>query len=287
MSTDHELRRTVLESQGLRFNALSRGPADGELALFLHGFPQFADSWLDIMGVVANAGFYAFAVDQRGYSPGARPPKVSDYAIEFLISDVVAFAEALGRKRFHLIGHDWGALVAWEFAAKYPDQLLSLTALSTPHPDAFREAIANDEDQKLRSKYITLFRLPGGVAEAALQADNHQRLRQTYQGKVPETAVCENIRRLAEPGALTAALNWYRALGFERSTGKIRVPTLYIWGSMDLALGETAALGTVRHVTAPYRFEKLEGRSHWLLEEVPGEVSRLIVKHLAENSARR
>jgi len=80
MRTDHELQRTVLESQGLRFNALSRGPADGELALCLHGFPQFADSWLDIMGVVANAGFYAFAVDQRGYSPGARPLEVSDYA---------------------------------------------------------------------------------------------------------------------------------------------------------------------------------------------------------------
>jgi pimeloyl-ACP methyl ester carboxylesterase len=283
MMHDTELQRIVLESQGLRFNALSRGPADGELVLFLHGFPQFADAWLDTMGAVAGAGFQAVAVDQRGYSPCARPSEVADYAIERLISDVVGFADALGSKHFHVVGHDWGAMVAWEFAAAHPTQLLSVSALSTPHPGALLKAIANDEDQKLRSKYITLFRMPGGAAEAALQADDHQRLRQAYQGKVPETAVCENIRRLAEPGALTAALNWYRALDLGRRTGKIRVPTLYVWGSMDQALGETAAFGTVEHVTAPYRFEKLEGKSHWLLEEVPDEVSALILEHLVAN----
>lgn len=285
MRHDNELQRIVLESQGLRFNALSRGPADGELVLFLHGFPQFADAWREIMGAVASAGFYAVAVDQRGYSPGARPSQVADYAIEHLISDIVAFADALGRKHFHVVGHDWGALVGWEFAATHPAQLLSLSALSTPHPDALFNAIANDEDQKLRSKYITLFRMPGGLAEAALQADDHQRLRQAFQGKVPETAICENIRRLAEPGALTSALNWYRALDVERRIGKIQVPTLYIWGSIDVALGETAALGTADHVTAPYRFEKLEGRSHWLLEEVPEEVSAIVLEHLTVNSA--
>src|SRR6202040_899382 len=107
--------------------------------------------------------------------------------IERLISDVVGFADALGSKHFHVVGHDWGAMVAREFAAAHPAQLLSVSALSTPHPDALLKAIANDEDQKLRSKYITLFRMPGGAAEAALQADDHQRLRQAYQGKVSET----------------------------------------------------------------------------------------------------
>ncbi len=284
---DNELQEIVLESQGLRFNALSIGPEDGELVLLLHGFPQFADAWLDIMGALASARFHAVAVDQRGYSPGARPSEVADYAIELLISDVAAFAKALGGERFHLVGHDWGAMVAWEFAARVPAQLLSLSALSTPHPEAFFDAKANDEDQKSRSKYVTLFRMPGGVAEAELQANDYQRLRQAYQGKVRESAVGENLRRLAEPGALTAALNWYRALDFERRTGKIQVPTLYIWGSMDLALGETAALATANHVAALYRFEKLEGKSHWLLEEVPDAVSALVLEHLAANSAQK
>jgi pimeloyl-ACP methyl ester carboxylesterase len=286
MRRDNELQEIVLESQGLRFNALSAGPAEGERVLLLHGFPQFADAWLEIMGVLASARFRAVAVDQRGYSPGARPSEVADYAIELLISDVAAFANALGRERFHLVGHDWGAMVAWEFAARNPAQVLSLSALSTPHPDALFAAKANDEDQKLRSTYVTLFRMPGGVAEAALQADDYQRLRQAYQGKLRESAVGENIRRFAEPGALTAALNWYRALDFERRTGKIHVPTLYIWGSMDRALGETAALATVNHMAAPYRFERLEGKSHWLLEEVPHAVSALVLEHLAANSAR-
>jgi pimeloyl-ACP methyl ester carboxylesterase len=281
MRRDIELQEIVLERQGLRFNALSMGPADGELVLMLHGFPEFADAWLDIMGALASARFHAVAVDQRGYSPGARPSEVADYAIELLISDVAAFASALGSERFHVVGHDWGAMVAWEFAARHPARLLSLSVLSTPHPDALFAAMQNDEDQKVRSKYITLFRTPGGVAEAALQADDHQRLRQAYQGKVGESAIGENIRRLAEPGALTAALNWYRALDFERRTGKIQVPTLYIWGSMDQALGATAAFATVNHVAAPYRFEKLEGKSHWLPGEVPDAVSALVLEHLS------
>jgi len=274
------LNQIVLDNQELHFDALDEGPEDGELVLFLHGFPQFADVWLNTMHAVASAGFRAVAVDQRGYSPSARPQEVSDYAIERLVSDVRAFAEALGHQHFHIVGHDWGALLAWEFAAKYPERLLSICAVSTPHPDALFNAMETDEDQKLRSKYIALFRMPDGVAEALLQADDYQRLRASYQEKVPETAVRENIRRLAEPAALTSALNWYRALDLQRRIGKVRVPALYVWGSMDMALGEAAAIGTAEYVTGPYRFEKLEGRSHWLLEEVPSQVSTFVLEHL-------
>jgi len=277
--------RVVLDVQGFRFDGLAEGPEDGELVLFLHGFPQFVDSWLDIMHPVARAGFRALAVNQRGYSAEARPQEVKDYAIEELISDIRAFAEALGRRHFHIVGHDWGALLAWEFAAKHPARLLSLCALSTPHPDAFLNAIEADEDQKQRSKYISVFRMPGGAAEALLQANDYQRLRAAYQGKVPETAICENIRRFAEPGALTSALNWYRALDPQRRIGKVTVPTLYVWGSLDLALGQTAAIRTAEYVTGPYRFERLEGRSHWLLEEVPDQISAFVLQHLRANAA--
>lgn len=224
--------------------------------------------------------FRAVAVDQRGYSLEARPEEVKDYAIEHLISDVQGFVNALGHRRFHLVGHDWGAMVGWEFAAKHPGCLQSLSALSTPHPDAFFNAIECDEDQKQRSRYIAVFRMPGGVAESLFQSDDYQRLRGIYQGRLPESAISENIRRLAEPGALTSALNWYRALNLEVRIGKIRVPTLYVWGSQDLALGETAAMETAKYVTGPYRFEKLEGRSHWLLEEIPDQISALVLEHI-------
>lgn len=277
-------KQIVLDVRGFRFHALTDGPANGELVIFLHGFPQFANAWLNVMHTASRAGFRTLAVDQRGYSPEARPNQVADYTVDELIADIAAFAEAIDRRQFHLVGHDWGGLLSWEFAARYPEQVLSLCVLSTPHPDAFFSAKETDEDQKQRSKYISLFRQPGGVAEGLFQADDYQRLRGVYQGMLSEAAISENVRRFAEPGALTAALNWYRAMDFEHRTGKISVPTLYVWGSNDLALGETAALATAQYVTGPYRFVRLEGRSHWLLEEVPDQIAQLALQHLRANA---
>ena len=286
MRAPNTFKKTVIAVEGLRFDALAEGPVDGELVLFLHGFPEFADAWLEVMHPIARAGFYCVSVNQRGYSPEARPKEMREYAIEYLISDVQGFVDALNRQRFHLVGHDWGAFVAWEFAAKHADRLQSLSTLATPHPDAFFNAIESDEDQKQRSRYIGVFRMPGGVAESLFQSDDYQRLRGVYQGKLSDSAIGENIRRLAEPGALTSALNWYRALNLEVRIGQISVPTLYIWGSQDLALGETAALNTARYVSGPYTFERLEEKSHWLLEEVPDQVSALLLKHIRDNLIR-
>jgi pimeloyl-ACP methyl ester carboxylesterase len=273
----------TLEVGGFRFSALLEGPLDGELVLFLHGFPEFADAWRDVMHPIAHAGFCAIAVDQRGYSPQARPKDLDAYGLDHLIVDIQGFADAFDRRRFHLVGHDWGAFLAWAFAAKYPARVQSLSALSTPHPNAFLGAIETDEDQKQRSKYISFFKLPGGTAETFFEADRYQRLRSVYQGKVPDSAVNENIRRLAEPGALTSVLNWYRALNIEARIGKITVPTLYVWSTDDLALGETAAIDTSKYVAGPYHFERLEGKSHWLLQEVPDRVSALVLDHLRAN----
>ncbi len=279
---------TTIDADGLRFDAFIEGPGDGELVLMLHGFPQFADSWLPLLHSVAAAGFRAAAVTQRGYSPGARFDEVGEYSLEKLVVDVQTFADAVGADRFHLVGHDWGAFVAWVYAAKFPQRLLSLTALSTPHPDAFAKALESDYDQKMRSAYIALFRAPLHAAEKLLAANNYAALRRAYQAKVPEPQVNEIVRRLSQPGALTAALNWYRALDLNQTSriGQITVPTLYVWGSADLALGRTAALDTANYVSARYRFEALEGKSHWLLEEVPQEIERLTMEHL-RTTARR
>jgi len=271
---------TVIEFSGMRFDAFVEGPEGGELVLMLHGFPRFADAWLPLMHAVAAAGFRVGAVNQRGYSPGARPEDVGEYAIEKLVSDVAGFADALGGGRFHLVGHDWGGFVAWTYAAKFAERLRSLTVLSTPHPEAFAKALESDEDQQNRSQYITLFRMEDGAAEKVLLANDGAMLLRAYQGKLSERAVRNNIGKLSQPGALTAALNWYRALKLGRMIGKVKVPTLYVWGSADLALGRTAAFDTANYVDPPYRFEALEGRSHWLLEEVPEEIERMVLEHL-------
>ena len=274
------LQNLTLPVNGMRFDALAQGPADGPLVLLLHGFPEFADAWTPIMQHIAEAGHHAVAVNQRGYSPRARPDDVASYAIDLLVSDTLGFADALGAPRFHLAAHDWGGLLAWQIAARHPDRIASLTVLSTPHPTAFLKAVKSNLDQMRRSAYIALFRAPGQVAEQQLLANNAAKLRASYQGKLSAEQVEENARRMSEPYALTAALNWYRALDLDLATGKVTVPTLYIWGTEDIALGETAAKNTVDYVIGPYRFKPLEGKSHWLLEEAPDEIAPLILQQL-------
>jgi pimeloyl-ACP methyl ester carboxylesterase len=272
--------RNMLKVNGYAFDAISAGPEGGQLVLFLHGFPQFADAWLEIMPPISNAGFHAVAVDQRGYSPGARPSEIADYAVDLLTSDVLAFADAVGAKQFHLVAHDWGGVLAWQIAAQHPHRLLTLTVLSTAHIDAFLHAVETDDEQKEKSKYISFFRMPGGLVESYLLADNAQRLRSVYQGKLSASAVESNVRRLSEDGALTAALNWYRALDLAHRIGPITVPTLYVWGDNDLAVGETAAVETAEYVTGPYHFERLHGVSHWLQQEASDRIVALLLAHL-------
>jgi pimeloyl-ACP methyl ester carboxylesterase len=155
---------------------------------------------------------------------------VEDYTVDRLTSDVLGFADVMGVSRFHLIGHDWGGLLAWQLAANHPDRLISLAVLSTPHVNAFLTAVKADDDQREKSKYIDFFRLPGELAESLLLADDAQRLRSSYQGKLSARAVESNVRRIAEKGAMRSALNWYRALDLNHRIGSIEVPTLYIWG---------------------------------------------------------
>lgn len=281
---DATTEQFTLRVNGLGFEALAAGPTNGELVLLLHGFPQFADAWTGLMKHLAESGFRAVAVSQRGYSAGARPAEAEAYALDRLVADVLGFADALGKKRFHLVGHDWGGAVAWLVAAHFPARLRSLTVLSTPHLQAFAEALAQDADQKRKSLYMVLFRAPGHVAEKVFLAFDAKMLRSVYQGKVPPAQVERNVERLREDGALTAALNWYRANDLQGGLGAIRVPTLYVWGNNDTALGETAALATERYVEGTYRFVRLEGASHWLLEHVPEQVQSNVLEHLQANT---
>ena len=176
------------------------------------------------------------------------------YASDYLVTDVLAFADALGTQRFHLVGHDWGGFVAWAVAAKHPKQILSLTVLSTPHPEAFLHAVKTNPAQMAKSAYMLLFRAPFHAAEKLLLADDAAKLRGAYQGKVPATQVGKNIHRLQQDGCLTAALNWYRAMNLGGAVGLVEVPTLYLWSDQDMALGEAAALDTANYCKGPYRF---------------------------------
>jgi len=275
--------RLTLPVGGLTFDALAAGPADGEVVLLLHGFPQTSHAWRRQVGTLAAAGYRAVAPDQRGYSPGARPTEVEAYRNEHLVADVLGLADALGTERFHLVGHDWGGAVAWQVAGRHPDRVRTLTVLSTPHPRAFVQALSGElgGDQAQRSSYMALFRADG--AEHDLLREDASGLRFVFGASGLAEADAEPyLRALSTPEALGAALNWYRAAdgSMVKGLGPITTPTLYVWSTEDSALGREAAEATAAFVEGPYRFEVLEGVSHWIPDQAGEILDRLLLEHL-------
>jgi pimeloyl-ACP methyl ester carboxylesterase len=272
----------MVQANGMRFRAMVDGPAAGEMAILLHGFPEGAESWTKQVDALARAGALAVAPDTRGYGLSDAPPNVSDYEIGNLIADVAGLIKAFGRDRAHIAGHDWGAIVAWFFASHHPEMTKSLTVLSVGHPAAAAAAIRNDEDQAKRSEYIRLF-LVEGKAEEVLTEDDSRRIRVMFRD-IAGPAAEHFIRSISRPGRLTAALNYYRA-NFGRGLDwwsrakdvKVEAPTVLLWGDQDAFLGRWQAEHTRDHMTHDYRLDVLEGAGHWLQFERPDEVSRALV----------
>lgn len=261
----------------LTFDVLISGPDDGIPLVALHGFPESAASWGKVTPLLTAAGYRVIAPNQRGYSAGARPEGVDAYKIEQLVADVVGLLDALGLSDAHLVGHDWGSAVAWQVAGRHPNRIRSLTAISVPHPTAFGWALREDEDQKQRSSYIGLLRQEG-KAEEVLSEDNFRRLRAMFDGQIDPEFADEHIRVLSGEGALTGALNWYRAM--TRDFGDIdrtTVPTTYVWSTGDTALGRAGAERCGEFVDAPYEFVVLDGGSHWIPEERAEELAEAIL----------
>ncbi|AZI63025.1 MULTISPECIES: alpha/beta fold hydrolase [Rhodococcus] len=261
----------------LTFDVLISGPDDGIPLVALHGFPESAASWGKVTPLLTAAGYRVIAPNQRGYSAGARPEGVDAYKIEHLVADVVGLLDALGLSDAHLVGHDWGSAVAWQVAGRHPNRIRSLTAISVPHPTAFGWALREDEDQKQRSSYIGLLRQEG-KAEEVLSEDNFRRLRAMFDGQIDPEFADEHIRALSGEGALTGALNWYRAM--TRDFGDIdrtTVPTTYVWSTGDTALGRAGAERCGEFVDAPYEFVVLDGGSHWIPEERAEELAEAIL----------
>jgi pimeloyl-ACP methyl ester carboxylesterase len=260
------------------FDALAAGPADGELVLLLHGFPQTSWEWRAQLRALGDAGYRAVAPDQRGYSSGARPEGVDNYHVRHLIADTLAVADWLGGHQFHLVGHDWGAALAWAVAGTHPERLRTLTILSVPHPRAFAAALAGSDDQRGKSSYIAVFR-EEGVAEQGLGGNDFANLRAMLTTVGSEEDTAEYLRVLRQPGCLTAALNWYRAMqpGLVGEIGPITTPTLYVWSTNHKALGRE---GAGQYVDGSYRFEIRDGVSHWIPEHAPEELNQLLLEHL-------
>lgn len=270
------MRLTSYTHDGLVFDVADTGPLDGEVVVLLHGFPQTSTSWAAVAEGLHARGFRTLAPDQRGYSPGARPRGRFAYRMSALVGDTVALLDRIGEldgadRPVHLVGHDWGAAVAWSVAAARPDLVRTLTTVSVPHPAAFLRSMVTSPQAAL-SWYMAVFQLPA-LPEWALR---RQRLGDRFvrhAGMTPEQAATTR-REVIESGALTGALNWYRAMPFSSpsSLGKVTVPTTHLWSDGDVALHRRGAETTRRWVTTDFDLVVLPGVSHWIPEEAPDAV---------------
>ncbi len=272
---------------GLSFTADVAGPAGGVLVLLLHGFPESRHSWSAALPDLAQAGYRAVAPDQRGYSPGARPDpaNLDNYLFDKLVADTIDIADASGAagKRFHLVGHEWGGQVSWGVANNYPERLASLTVLSRPHPLSFRRALQEDPDQKHRSRHHGKFLAPETADK--LLADNAKAMREGLFGQSAES-VKQHLSILGTKPALESALAWYRAnKGLSGDFGRIKVPTLYVWGDADATVGRVAAEGTEEFVGAAYAMEVLPGVGHFVMDQAAGRSTELLLAHLKRHPA--
>lgn len=285
------IQHRFIHANGLRFHVAECGKGE-RFILCLHGFPECWFSWRYQLPALAEAGYHVWAPDLRGYGQSDRPQRLEDYAIERLMDDVRALIEARGARHVVLVGHDWGALIAWYFAMRFPQHLDRLVIMNVPHPGVMERALRGR--QLLRSWYVLFFQLPW-LPENLLSMFDYRAIRQAFvvmavdKSRFPEEVLRFYRDEAARPGALTAMVNYYRALvrggGAERQRRlgypRIDVPTLMIWGEEDAALGKETTYGTeqfVSHLTLHY----LRGVSHWVQQEAPETVNRLLLDWLAK-----
>lgn len=265
-------RLTEYSRGPLTFDVIDSGPTDGEPVVLLHGFPQRATAWDQVSEHLHDAGLRTYALDQRGYSPRARPTSRFDYRVSELVADVVALIDRIGRP-VHLVGHDWGAIVAWEVAGRHPDLLASLTAVSVPHAGAFKRALATSS-QGVKSWYMAMFQLP--IVPERILSSRENAAKFLRGGGMTAEMFEDYMTHIVQDGALRGGIAYYRSLPLSMSEGMgqmTRVPTTFVWSDRDAFLGRKGAEDTRKWVTADYRFEVIEGGTHWLPERNAEELA--------------
>lgn len=288
--TDCPLTTRFIETNGVRLHAVEAGPETGSLAILLHGFPEFWFGWRAQIEPLARAGVRVLAPDQRGYNLSAKPRGLDAYRIDALADDVIGLIDGAGRKRVHLVGHDWGAAVAWRVAARAPERLHSLSILNVPHPNVMMKTLRTDPRQLLKSWYIFFFQLPW-LPEAGARAFNWQAGTNALRGSSRRgtfSAADLTHYRVAwsQPGAFTAMINWYRAI-IQRpparlQDSRIHVPTQILWGKRDQFLTPEMAAASVElcdDATLTY----FDRATHWVQHEEAEAVNEKLLEFWKRN----
>jgi len=279
--------QSQISFNNLTFDVLISGENTKEAVFLLHGFPETNYMWRGMIEHLSQQGFYCSAPNQRGYSNGAKPKGADEYTIEKLVDDIFQMAQVSGIKQFHLIAHDWGAIIGWFFVDKYPEMILSWTAMSVPHVQAFSEALIHDKEQQKMSRYMDVFRTKG-LSEFIFRLFNNAVLKNVWTDSSRDEK-STYLKIFRQPYTLTAALNYYRSnyhliknASLGDSIGKTKVPTLFIWGEKDLYLGRYCTERCGNYVVGDYEFAIIQG-GHWLVQTNFQEVCQLITRHLLKN----
>ncbi len=281
-----DLRERFVDSKGVRIHVVEQGPEDGPPVLLLHGFPEFWWSWRHLMDDLAAAGHRAVAMELRGFGDSDKPEKVEDYSVVHSLGDVEAVLDTVGESAF-VVCHDWGAALGWVYSSLAPNRVRGLAALNGPHPTALAKA-GRSLTQRQASWYMLLFQFEG-LAEEVLSRNNYELLRSWFYGtarvRLPDDVVDRYVEVVSRPGALTAGLNWYRAntppevlFAAERpELPPVSCPVLVIWGVEDPYLTLEVGRGAAEYVSGPFAMQELPDTGHWVQQERPKEVGRLVL----------
>jgi pimeloyl-ACP methyl ester carboxylesterase len=278
------LHERYVRTNGVSLRVVEAGPRRGPLVVLLHGFPEFWYGWRRQLPALARAGFRVIVPDQRGYAKSDKPPGVGAYRVEELARDVLGLIDEAGRERATVVGHDWGAAVAWWLGLAHPERLERLAILNAPHPAVMRRHLLRNPRQLLRSWYILAFQAPG-LPERLLARDDYAMLARAVRGGRRGTCTAADLERYreawAEPGALTAMVNWYRAAmrwaWSPPPPRRVPVPTLMLWGARDRFLGRELAPPSAALCDAA-RLVFHEHATHWIQHDDADEVSERLVR---------
>jgi pimeloyl-ACP methyl ester carboxylesterase len=279
-----EIEHSFIATDGLRLHTVQAGPTDGPPLLLLHGFPEFGRGWDKQIEPLAKAGYRVIVPDQRGYNLSDKPRGVRAYGVDRLVADVLGLVETLGYQKFNLVGHDWGAVVAWALALWHPDRLSKLVILNVPHPAVMLRFLKRDREQLRRSWYVFFFQLPW-LPEAVFRAGNFRGGARMLRGSGKlHTFTSQDVaaykQAWSQPGALTGMINWYRALFRHRPQLPrdlhVHVPTLMLWGQQDVALSHRMAEPSI-DICDDGQLIFFENASHWVQhDEAEAVTSQLL-----------
>lgn len=282
-----KIEHRFIETNNIKLHVVVAGPEKGAVVILLHGFPEFWWGWRHQIPVLAEAGFRVIAPDQRGYNLSDKPKDIAAYNLDELAADVIGLIDHFGQDHVYLVGHDWGGAVAWWAATKFPDRFKRMTILNVPHHRVLGRFLRTSREQKRKSWYMYFFQTRW-LPELALRAINHRSAVSVLQrSSLPNTFSQEDLtyyrQAWGQPGSWTGMINWYRAafrgLTQRLPRGKIKVPTLLVWGKLDTALGHEMAQPSIDQCEEG-RLVTIEDATHWVQHEKPERVNELIIDHL-------